>query len=539
MATQKATIPGAGNPARTKSNKFTVATKILAPYRLLPLWLFLLCCLVLACNPVIETFSPDKGFPGDEVTITGQRFGDTAAENIVKFGAVEATERRMDTTGKKIICTVPPDALTGLISVTVAGKTGVSKKNFIVPTKAKWTFMIYLDADNNLESAGLADFLEMSAVGTTPDVNILVQMDRISSFDTGYGNWTGVRRFHVQKENTPATAPIMDLGELNMGDPAVLQDFVEWGITGYPAEHYALAIWNHGGGWRAVQDTLLRGVRAMKATGRDNESDRPVARAVAWDDTDGDMLYMREVQTALESARTRLTARNGTMVKLDIVGFDACLMGMIEVAYALRNVANFMVGSEELEPSNGWPYDTILQDMVNTPSISAGNVAKMIVDKYGSTSSSQITLSSVDLEKVNDVCLKIDNLTATMTGEWASLQAARNNATQYHVADRTNYWGVDLWDLADKVYTRVTATAIRSAANELKYSLNNFVTNERHSSDRAGSHGVAIYFPHTLSEFNNDTDHSGYEQSNTYMPVDFVLYHQWDNWLQNYYSHIP
>jgi len=55
-----------------------------------------------------------------------------------------------------------------------------------------------------------------------------------------YGNWTGTRRFLIKKNDEPDVTPLQDLGEKNMGDPEVLRDFVEWGVTNYPAEHYAV-----------------------------------------------------------------------------------------------------------------------------------------------------------------------------------------------------------------------------------------------------------------------------------------------------------
>ena len=60
-----------------------------------------------------------------------------------------------------------------------------------------WTFMVYLDGDNNLEGAGIDDFLEMSAVGSTQHINIVVQFDRIGGYDSRYDNWTTCKRFLV------------------------------------------------------------------------------------------------------------------------------------------------------------------------------------------------------------------------------------------------------------------------------------------------------------------------------------------------------
>ena len=66
-----------------------------------------------------------------------------------------------------------------------------------------WTLMVYLDADNNLESAGIDDFLEMATVGSDANINIVVQFDRINGYDTSYGDWTRCKRFYIEKDMTP------------------------------------------------------------------------------------------------------------------------------------------------------------------------------------------------------------------------------------------------------------------------------------------------------------------------------------------------
>ena len=55
----------------------------------------------------------------------------------------------------------------------------------------KWTIMVYMAGDNNLDSAALRDIAEMAKVGSTKDVNVLVQLDRIEDKLT--------RRFRITK----------------------------------------------------------------------------------------------------------------------------------------------------------------------------------------------------------------------------------------------------------------------------------------------------------------------------------------------------
>jgi hypothetical protein len=529
-------------PAGKKERRNAVCKKAGAKIRtsLRKATLSLLVCgltVLTACAPYIESFTPEEGVPGTEVIIKGTGFGASPAENTVKFtGVTVPTTHITSASTTQIKAKVPAGAETGLISVTTSKGTGESKKNFIIPRDAKWTFMVYLDADNNLESAGIDDFLEMASVGSTTAVNIVVQMDRVAGHTSAYGNWTGTRRFLIQSGDDPGGTPVQDLGEQNMGDPAVLQDFVEWAVTNYRADHYALAIWNHGDGWRTLQERMLE--RALDAKSR-GESDWAVARGVASDDTDGDKLYMKEVQTALEAAKQGLQDRLNLAVKLDLVGFDACLMGMVEVAYALRDVTNYMVGSEELEPGDGWPYDAILGDLTATPEMTPVQLADLIVTEYGSSYSSGITQSAVDIGKMGTLLSKVNAFANTAHGEWSELEAARTHTMQYHPWWSASCWGVDLWDFADEVHSRVVSPTIKTAALDLKTAIDDFVVSEYHSSDMAGSHGMAIYFPPTQTEFNSDPEHAGYEESNTFMPVDFVKYSKWDNWLQDFYSNIP
>ena len=49
---------------------------------------------------------------------------------------------------------------------------------------AKWTYLVYLGGDNDLSDAGERDLWEMAAVGSTPEVNIVAQFDRIGEDHT-------------------------------------------------------------------------------------------------------------------------------------------------------------------------------------------------------------------------------------------------------------------------------------------------------------------------------------------------------------------
>jgi hypothetical protein len=341
--------------------------------------------------------------------------------------------------------------------------------------KKPWTFMVYLDGDNNLEGAGIDDFLEMSSVGSTEQINIVVQFDRIDGYDTSYGDWTATKRFYVTKSMTPYRENALeDLGELNHGDPQTLIDFVNWAKENYPAENYALILWNHGGGWRLAVENLWR-----KETGRKTET---IFKAVCWDDTDGlDTLYMNEVQSALNSSGG-----------VNLIGFDACLMGMVEVAYEIRNNNEVMVGSEELEPGDGWPYDKILQDLTLNPTWSSSELGPAIVDRYYESYGSNHTQSAVDLSIMNTLASTVSSFAQAMIDSWDSDQ-----------------------------------DAVKNAAQAVMEELDNTVIHEQHGSLWPGAYGLAIYFPGVSGEFSSDYNGS---------IIDFPNDTQWEEFLQEYYT---
>jgi len=92
----------------------------------------------------------------------------------------------------------------------------------------------------------------MAKVGSTNDINVVVQFDRAGT--------VGTQRFYITKGGGYDKDSIANLGETNTGDPKVLIDFLKWGITTYPAERYMAVLWNHGSGWNEdeIYDKALK-----------------------------------------------------------------------------------------------------------------------------------------------------------------------------------------------------------------------------------------------------------------------------------------
>ncbi len=81
---------------------------------------------------------------------------------------------------------------------------------------ADWTYMQYFAMDNNLESALYNDLTELQAVGSTDQVNIVAQVDRIPGYETRFGDWTDTRRFLLQHQEQPQLTQDQKIEEILM-----------------------------------------------------------------------------------------------------------------------------------------------------------------------------------------------------------------------------------------------------------------------------------------------------------------------------------
>ena len=315
----------------------------------------------------------------------------------------------------------------------------MAKAKTKTPQKAAWTVMVYLAGDNDLDSAGVVDLGEMKQVGSGDQINI------VRPVRSRRGEGSDQTVFPAQGHHARKGRGCV-LGETNMGDPNVLQDFLAWGAKNYPAEHYMVVIWNHGAGWddeniyRSVQarPQAQRGLqeehrRRHGARARRCGADRPRSchvqatvrralfsttiqqavqkRAIAFDDQAEDFLDNIELKRVLTAATKSFGG------KIDVLGMDACLMNMAEVAYQIRNTAQLLVGSQEVEPADGWPYTPVLRELAKTPDITPAQVGKVIVDRYLASykPNEGVTQSALDLSASTKLEGAIDKLAATLT----------------------------------------------------------------------------------------------------------------------------
>jgi hypothetical protein len=367
--------------------------------------------------------------------------------------------------------------------------------------------MVYLAGDNNLDANGVDDLREMKKIGTSPAVNVIAQFDR-----AGAGLQT--TRYCLQEGTSLEADACQTLGETNTGSPEALIDFIKWGVKKYPADHYLLVLWNHGQGWddtdvyagerrrgawrirpRRIRHALFRTSveRAAEISARDGN----VARAILLDDNAKDFLDNLEMKKVVAAAKKAIGR------KIDILGMDACLMNMAEVAYQLRESTLYTVGSEETEPLEGWPYDTILRALAKKPDMPPAELCRLIVKFYLTSykkSDEAVTQSAMDLGPTAAFVGACKELGSALKADLANMAAraaivdARNRVQEYEVPEN-----VDLVDLCRLLKVARVSAAVKAACGRVTEAVEGspglVIASGYCGTPMKRSRGVAIYFP--------------------------------------------
>lgn len=428
--------------------------------------------------------------------------------------------------------------------------------------QAEWTFMVYMAGNNNLSDAAGRDLEELRAVPSSDGVHVTAFVKQQDA---------GGRARHMEIGLGGAPDLIEELpGRTDSGDPQTLVDFVRWAARRAPARRYALVIWNHGGGWTPDDlDQLYIQVRGRRVR-RDVESGyvRRTARMAMADEEPAFSELARLTETPeitkavftksleevlkLPGAQDRAIASDdGTLHSLDtielrhvmerlhddlgrpidLLGMDACLMSNLEVCYEIREHAGTVVGSEELEPNEGWPYTEIVSALAANPRMDARELGRIIVEQYADSyrgTRQTVTQCAVDATRIGEFMREFQTLAGGLRQQVLTnrsvVDSVQSVATRFHL-DRSL---IDLRTLClALVADSRTDPTLASVADKLLaiHSPGGFVIQEAHQGQKVEDcGGLSVYFP-------MERTISGY-----YADLQIAQHTEWEEFLREYAS---
>jgi hypothetical protein len=220
------------------------------------------------------------------------------------------------------------------------------------------------------------------------------------------------------------------------------------------------------------------------------------------------MLTNEEIAASLKEATS-------SVGKFELIGFDACLMGNLEVAKAMAPYAHTMVASEELEPGSGWNFTPTLQTLNKSPQMNGMEFGHVIVDEYNDyfTKSADedtrdeglgITLGLIALDQLGPLEKAVDDFSAqnqaalTKAGRPSFLKIAdaRSHAEEYGKSgEEDGMSDYDLMDLAQHVKQQPPSAEAARSAEAVIQAIKNVVVYNIHGKARPNSHGLSIFFP--------------------------------------------
>lgn len=358
---------------------------------------------------------------------------------------------------------------------------------------AQWTVGIYMCADNGMSEQAYDDIQEMMQIGSTTEVNIVIQVDNAAR-DTN----PACRRYYVRKSGLDLLA---NLGELDMADTAVLSDFIGFLAQHYPAQKYLLIIWDHGTGWRAGYGPQ---------------------RAVLIDESHAHMMGIAggEFRTALQNGIKKLGK------KITIIAFDACLMATVEVATELLGLADYLLASEAVVDWDGFPYDLFLGRLTARPTaLPEEFLPEMCADYVSTFPGANVCLSAINLKQLERVLKTLapilqDSLDPQATGfrlARTGVQTFGENAVTPPAPQNEQVDFIHFWQLAPGTGT-----------SNLQQTLNPLIIANATAGNYPNARGISVWFPFRYLDFKN--------KINEYRQLRFADSVPWLKFLNNYFA---
>jgi hypothetical protein len=210
----------------------------------------------------------------------------------------------------------------------------------------RWTILVYGHADSSITPNFLSDLEEMQKVGSNDQFNIIVQTDLDGSKTLALDIYEVKEPFRTQTVRSRilrSDQTILEvMPEMDMDDPNVLRDFIDWGLRSYPADKYGLVLWDHGGQYLGYGGDHQNGTRD----------------------------WSPGMKTADIRDVTLETMNKHQIGKFDFATFDTCLMGGAEQLVDMHEICDLFIACPEIDFAAGWDYAATLNALKDFPGMS-------------------------------------------------------------------------------------------------------------------------------------------------------------------------
>lgn len=401
--------------------------------------------------------------------------------------------------------------------------------------KKEATIMIYIAADNDLHYFAWRNIRELAQIAPS-NLNIIVQLNEPGRYKkTQIYLITKGKALELNKENKE---------KLDSGSAETLTNFCTFCINKYPAKDYVLILWNHGTGILdpSRRTRMVDEYFHFNSTNLMVEVDRNVGfldlmekdetKGICFDDHFNTYLTNQKLEKALNEIKN--TALHGQ--KFSIIGMDACLMSMLEVASLLKDYCHIMVSSQEVELGAGWRYDKVLK-FYNSRNIHG--FAKHIVQAYKEayeSINSDYTLSAINLDEFSELEINVSQFADKL---YHAIQHQEKNSVKNLIKkckekisfDEPSY--IDLYSFCLSIEKNIDQCAIKNG-NTIKKDVKKYAKDCLKSIEKTVianstgrnvpfAKGISIYLP----ERNKGIHHS-------YKRTKFAGSNKWINFLTSY-----
>jgi hypothetical protein len=218
--------------------------------------------------------------------------------------------------------------------------------------------------------------------------------------------------------------------EQNSASGENLSLIMKYATDNYPAKSYGLILWSHASAWCPAVSSSNKIRR--KTAGIDNGNNSY--------SNSGSELEIADLATSLKA-----------FPKLDFIFCDECFMQSVEVAYQLKDVTNYLVGSPAEIPGYGAPYDQIMKELFAQPADLAGLIARYNGYYKSLTKTYGVLLSVIKTDELEKL--------ATLTGRFLPSfinnknSIATDSLQQYCIFDAVSYWRPEYYDMKYTMHT--------------------------------------------------------------------------------------